>query len=73
MRKQTRMLGFSTRHLDDRDIRLVNFTYYTCCNACSVYDFQFVTDELCWVVARKCDGVRNTTLLLHWHNGVTFI
>jgi 16S rRNA (cytosine967-C5)-methyltransferase len=25
-----RTLGFSTRNLDDRDIRLVNFTYRTC-------------------------------------------
>ena len=25
-----RTLGFSTRHLDDRDIRLVKFIYFTC-------------------------------------------
>lgn len=37
-----RTLGFSTRHLDDRDIRLVNFINFTCRIFCSFYEFQFV-------------------------------
>ena len=50
-----RTLGFSTRHLDDRDIRLVKFIYLTCSNVCSVYEFQLFRGTYtmlgyCWEV-----------------------
>jgi hypothetical protein len=37
-----RTLGFSTRYLDDRDIRLVQVTYCTCWIKDYIYTFVFI-------------------------------